>query len=111
LLAEGAVLHSDGGGQKIAARNLIRGALRIARFFAGVARKFGRPPAWRCRVQLNGLPGELALEADGTRQATAVEVADGRVQAIYLVRNPDKLARLWAEAGGPDEVPGPTAVS
>lgn len=109
LLAEGAVLHSDGGGQKIAARNLIRGALRVARFFAGVARKFGRPPAWRCRVQLGGLPGELSLEADGTRQATAVEVVDGRVQAVYVIRNPDKLGRLWAEAGGPDEVPGPTA--
>ncbi|WP_249692435.1 RNA polymerase sigma factor SigJ [Stappia sp. WLB 29] len=109
LLAEGAVLHSDGGGQKIAARNLISGALRVAKFLAGVARKFGSTPAWRCRVLLGGLPGELTLEADGTRQATAVEVADGRVQAVYVLRNPDKLARLWVEAGGPDEMPGPAA--
>ncbi|MBQ0751439.1 MAG: RNA polymerase sigma factor SigJ [Roseovarius sp.] len=96
-LADGADLHSDGGGRKIAALNIIKGASHVARFFAGLARKPGAaPPIWRQAARLNGLISELTLEADGTRQATAVEVASGRITTIYLLRNPDKLGRLWA---------------
>src|SRR5262249_57533473 len=39
ILAKDAVLYSDGGGKRAAALNPIRGADRILRFFAGVARK------------------------------------------------------------------------
>jgi RNA polymerase sigma-70 factor (ECF subfamily) len=102
-LADGAALHSDGGGRKIAALNTIRGASRVARFYAGLARKPGAaPPISRTPARLNGLISELVVEADGTRQATAVEVANGRITAIYLLRNPEKLRRLWATIQNPD---------
>lgn len=39
LLATDAVLHSDGGGKRAAALNPIRGADKLIRFFATIARK------------------------------------------------------------------------
>jgi RNA polymerase sigma-70 factor (ECF subfamily) len=43
---------------------------------------------------VNGLPGFITLEADGELQTTALEIEDGKVAAIYVVRNPDKLRHL-----------------
>jgi len=43
---------------------------------------------------VNGLPGFITLEADGELQATALEIEDGKIAAIYVVRNPDKLKHL-----------------
>jgi RNA polymerase sigma-70 factor, ECF subfamily len=43
---------------------------------------------------VNGLPGFITLEADGELQTTALEIQDGKIAAIYVVRNPDKLRHL-----------------
>jgi RNA polymerase sigma-70 factor (ECF subfamily) len=43
---------------------------------------------------INGLPGFITLEADGELQATALEIEDAKITAIYVVRNPDKLRHL-----------------
>jgi hypothetical protein len=43
---------------------------------------------------INGLPGFITLEADGELQTTALDIEDGKVAAIYVVRNPDKLRHL-----------------
>jgi RNA polymerase sigma-70 factor (ECF subfamily) len=43
---------------------------------------------------VNGLPGFITLEADGELQTTALEIEDGKIVAIYVVRNPDKLRHL-----------------
>jgi RNA polymerase sigma-70 factor, ECF subfamily len=43
---------------------------------------------------VNGLPGFITREADGELQTTAPEIEDGRIAAIYIVRNPDKLKHL-----------------
>lgn len=43
---------------------------------------------------VNGLPGFITLEADGGLQTTALEIENGKVAAIYVVRNPDKLKHL-----------------
>jgi RNA polymerase sigma-70 factor (ECF subfamily) len=95
LLAETAVLRSDGGGRIKAALNPITGADRIARLFAGLARKrrFAQP-LWAKRVTINGLPGWLTVEATGLLQTIALEIAGGRVSAVYVTRNPDKLGHL-----------------
>ena len=42
----------------------------------------------------NGLPSFITLESDGELQATALEIEDEKVTAIYVVRNPDKLRHL-----------------
>jgi len=43
---------------------------------------------------INGLPGFITREADGLLQTTALQIEGGRITGIYVVRNPDKLARL-----------------
>ena len=45
---------------------------------------------------VNGLPGFVSIEADGEVQATALEIEEGKIAAIYVVRNPDKLKHLRA---------------
>ncbi|MBB3141088.1 sigma-70 family RNA polymerase sigma factor [Halomonas organivorans] len=97
LLTTGAQLHADGGGRRRAARRAIEGADRIGRFFAGMARKgFTARPIWSRRMRIDGLPGILSVEHDGTLQTTAIEPQGGRIRAIYIVRNPDKLRHLEA---------------
>ncbi|UFN47735.1 sigma-70 family RNA polymerase sigma factor [Roseomonas sp. OT10] len=95
LLAAEVVLHTDGGGARPAALNPILGAERVGRFFAGLARKHGpaRPPLLHLG-RINTLPGYVTLEADGLPQTTALECRDGRIVAIYVVRNPEKLRAL-----------------
>ncbi len=108
LLAEDAVLQTDGGGRKAAALNPLLGRDRIARFFAGLARKARLPRAVVVRpARVNGLPGFVSLEEDGTLQTVAVEAAAGAlIGAIYIVRNPDKLRHLAPvlEGGGQPEL-------
>ena len=43
---------------------------------------------------VNGLPGFVTREADGELQTTALEIDGGKITAIYVVRNPDKLRHL-----------------
>lgn len=95
MLAQEAVLVSDGGGKKLAALNPIHGGERVARFFAGLAAKPDRPRIARNRfLTINGLPGILTEYDDGHLQTTALAVEAGAVAAIYVVRNPEKLEHL-----------------
>ncbi|MBN9508868.1 MAG: RNA polymerase sigma factor SigJ [Alphaproteobacteria bacterium] len=96
LLAEGAVLHGDGGGQRRAALNIIVGREHIARLFAGLARKPRVARRLAGMVAINGLPGALVAEPDGSLLAIAVECDAGRIAAVYFVRNPEKLRHLQA---------------
>jgi RNA polymerase sigma-70 factor (ECF subfamily) len=98
LLAADASLHSDGGGKKRAALNVIQGRDKIAGFFAGLARKrAATAAAIRVRpARINGLPGFVTVEPDGTVQTIALEIAGAEIAAIYVVRNPDKLRHVSA---------------
>ncbi len=112
LLADDTQLHSDGGGRKIAALNVIRGAPKVARFYAGLARKrpYG-PPRWSQRMRINGLPANLTVGADGTREVTLLVIAGNTVTCVYVVRNPDKLERLWNTLGGADAKASPSSAT
>ena len=92
LLAEAAVFHSDGGGKVQANLNIIAGADSIRRFFVGLAEKFGQTaPPWSRPLRINGLPGYVSIDPAGNVQTTALEIENGRITAVYIVRNPDKL--------------------
>ncbi len=98
VLADAVVLHSDGGGRKSAVRNLLTGYRRVAGFFLGLAAKgLLADPVWSRPATINGHPGLVTVERDGTLQTLAAEIRDGRIQAIYVTRNPDKLAHLLAD--------------
>lgn len=95
LLAEGAVLHTDGGGVRPAALRLIRGADKVIRFFAGIVlKKRGKPPLWARQVTINGMPGWFTIEADGLPQTTTLAIVNGRITDIYVMRNPNKMDHL-----------------
>jgi RNA polymerase sigma-70 factor, ECF subfamily len=95
LLAEDAVLYTDGGGKRPAALNPIYGADRILRFFAGIARKNPALSAIQARAAtINGLAGFVLREQDGSLGTMALEHHDDRIVAIYVTRNPDKLRRV-----------------
>jgi RNA polymerase sigma-70 factor, ECF subfamily len=95
LLAEDAVLYTDGGGKRVAALNPIRGAGKIVRFFEGVARKNPAFTAITARHAIvNGLPGLVLHEDDGSIDTMAFDHCDGRIVAIYIVRNPEKLQHV-----------------
>ncbi len=98
LLAKDAVLYSDGGGKRLAALNPIYGDDNVARFLAGVTRK--TPPttgfSWR-QETVDGLPGIVAIENGEVQHTMAFEIDDGRITAIYVVRNPDKLKHVSAK--------------
>ncbi len=95
LLADDAVLYTDGGGKRQAALNPIYGRDKIVRFFVGVAAKnlraFGAPQIER--AQINGLPG-FVIRIANEPETLALEIAGDHVVAIYAVRNPDKLGHL-----------------
>ena len=95
LLAENVVAYTDGGGIRNAALNPLFGFHRVSGLFMGVARKtdFAMPPVLY-KGLINGLPGYVTLEQDGVVQTTAIDIEDGRVVGIYIVRNPEKLGHL-----------------
>lgn len=99
LLAQDVEIHSDGGGKVLAFRNVIRGADRALRLFAGLRRK-NAPAAELLRTaEIDGLPGYISVDR-GLVQTTALEIRRGKIAAIYIVRNPDKLRHLAGDMIG-----------
>jgi RNA polymerase sigma-70 factor (ECF subfamily) len=95
-------LWSDGGGKSRVARNAIHGAANVARFLYGALRK--APPSLAVRpARVNGSPGLVGYFGDGRPHSVAIfEVAGGRIVAIRIVVNPEKLegvSPLPPEAG------------
>jgi RNA polymerase sigma-70 factor, ECF subfamily len=94
LLAEDAAFYGDGGG-KAPALTEAHGRDRLARALAGFARVGARRGASVRIAEINGQPGVLGFEADGTLVAAwELQISDGAIQAIYGVVNPDKLAHI-----------------
>ncbi|MCB8819057.1 sigma-70 family RNA polymerase sigma factor [Microvirga rosea] len=99
LLAENVIAYADGGGIRRAALNPLAGARRVVNFFAGVSRKLGgEVPTVVYRGLIDGLPGLVTRESDGELQSLALQIENGRITAIYIVRNPEKLRHLAATA-------------
>jgi RNA polymerase sigma-70 factor, ECF subfamily len=93
VLAHDVTVWSDGGGKVTAARKPVVGRDKVATFLTRIAQ--GRPPSTvfaPCVV--NGHPGFLTIVDGRPFNATALDVADGVVRAVYIVVNPDKLRHL-----------------
>lgn len=95
VLAPDVVLITDGGGVKKAALRAIHGTEKVLRFIAGVVPQdaTGRAAA----VAVNGGRGLSFSVAGELDTIVTVRLDEGRVSAIYCVRNPHKLGRLTAE--------------
>lgn len=99
MLAGDAAIYSDHGGKASAARRTIHGAEKVAKFFIGVDTRF-RPRDFACRFTwLNGAPGVIIYSGDRPETAFSLHLESDVITAIYVTRNPDKLAHL---PGPPD---------
>lgn len=95
MLAADVSVHADGGGKRPAAMEPIVGFDAVMQGCAYLAAQFRKYGSEFIRVCfLNGLPGFITREADGELQTTALGIENGKVAAIYVVRNPDKLRHL-----------------
>jgi RNA polymerase sigma factor (sigma-70 family) len=99
MLAEDVTIHADGGGRVTAFRNVIHGIDRVLRLFVGVARKAHLRPTLLRAVTIDGLPGLVSIDRGQLLQTTALEIRDGKISAIYIVRNPDKLRHVASMLG------------
>src|SRR5580698_8119053 len=93
MLAADVSVHADGGGKRPAATEPILGFDAVMKLFERLTALFRETKFVRAGF-VNGLPGFITLEADGELQTTALEIEDGKIAAIYVVRNPDKLRHL-----------------
>lgn len=94
LMSPDVVLVSDGGGKKKAALRPIHGPEKILRWFAGVLAK---PDVVGVEMRLTHVNGQAAIAGlvGGVVDTLGIlEVDDGLVTEIYVVRNPDKLAAV-----------------
>jgi RNA polymerase sigma-70 factor (TIGR02957 family) len=100
LLAPDVVMISDGGGKAQAALRPIIGAAKVARFLVGISDRpyMGIEPDDLIvqMVAINGSTGLLVMGLGQVIAAATAVVADGRVTAIQLVANPDKLRAISA---------------
>jgi RNA polymerase sigma-70 factor (ECF subfamily) len=95
LLAPDVVMHGDGGGKAQAIGQPLRGRIAVGRLLAGIFRR-GRHLDVSVRLAwVNGQPGAVGYDGEGRVVAVfALDVADGLVQAIRSVVNPDKLSHI-----------------
>jgi len=96
-LAPDVVLISDGGGRTKAALRPITGADKVARWLVAVAQDGAAIPDLRIGVaEVNGSPAIVGWSGTEPFGSISLTVADGRIQQVLVVVNPDKLAGLVA---------------
>ncbi|WP_369132814.1 RNA polymerase sigma-70 factor [Modestobacter sp. I12A-02662] len=95
LLAPDVVLVTDGEGRARAALRPITGTDKVCRFLLATTAAGLELPGMRVDVaEVNGLPGIVAWAGGEPYLALCLTVANGRVDQVLVVRNPDKLAGL-----------------
>ncbi len=94
-LAPDVVLITDGGGRTRAALRPIAGADKVARWLVAVAQQGASIPDLRMEVtEVNGEPAIVGWSGTDPFGSISLAVADGRIQQVLVVVNPDKLAGL-----------------
>jgi RNA polymerase sigma-70 factor (TIGR02957 family) len=95
LLAHDVVLHGDGGGKVPALARAVHGRQRVARTLRAWMRQGERIAGAIRQVEVNGQPGALLLAGDGTLIGVmALDIADGQIQEVRSIVNPEKLGHV-----------------
>jgi RNA polymerase sigma-70 factor, ECF subfamily len=99
LLAADVIAYADGGGKIRAAKRPTIGLDKVMRLHEALAPIYADNMSQLVRYGIiNGLPGFVTIEHGDTIQTTALQIEDGKVVAIYVTRNPDKLRHLGGDA-------------
>jgi RNA polymerase sigma-70 factor (ECF subfamily) len=96
LLSKDVVLKGDGGGKAPALARSLHGRNRVARTLVNWSRTgWSIPGIEMTPTQINGQPGAVFSHVDaGVLAAMELDIADGQIQGINSVVNPDKLSHL-----------------
>ncbi|WP_328454902.1 RNA polymerase sigma-70 factor [Streptomyces sp. NBC_00386] len=95
LLAPEARLIGDSGGRAQAPLRILDTAEKVGRFVVGVTKKGVSGLSLRF-LEVNGGLAVLALSGGKPDSIIQLDVADGRIQCVYIVRNPEKLVSIPA---------------
>ncbi|MBZ4320117.1 RNA polymerase sigma-70 factor [Streptomyces huiliensis] len=124
LLATDASVTGDGGGKTPQLPRVVVGDGNVARLLAAFVPRLALADVTFERREVNGQAGAVFHDRDGkVLQALALDILDGRIHAVRIVLNPDKLGHLgpvadaWAihrelrgrrpAASGTADTPGP----
>lgn len=95
MLTDDVKLYSDGGGRVPAAINILEGKRRVGGFIIGIYQKFRQYTTVGLAYEpVNGVLSLVTKHDDGLSDVISVEVTEGRISAIFMQRNPDKLQRI-----------------
>jgi RNA polymerase sigma-70 factor (TIGR02957 family) len=98
LLAADVTSTVDSGGKIIAARRLVVGGDRVARYLPGAMRRLSLPNLRFVMAEVNGGPGVLAFAGGTLRGVIELSLAGQRIQALRICANPDKLVVVARQA-------------
>ena len=93
LLAPNVTVINDSGGKVNSIRNTLVGSDKVARLFLGIFRKWAPPLTFHIAT-VNGQPALISCLDEQPVTVTTFDMHDGKIHAIYQVRNPDKLKAL-----------------
>jgi RNA polymerase sigma-70 factor (ECF subfamily) len=96
LLAHDVVLRGDGGGKAPALARAVHGRARVARTLMAWLRAGTRLGGFMFRrEEVNGQPGALIVDREGRLISVMIlDVAEGQIQGVSSIVNPDKLRHL-----------------
>jgi RNA polymerase sigma-70 factor (ECF subfamily) len=106
VLAPDVVLITDGGGAVKAALRPIHGADKVYRFLKGLIYDDPTLVLEAEILDVNGATGALGLIGGELDTALSLRTEGGRVTELYVVRNPEKLARIRTRTRLTRELPG-----
>jgi RNA polymerase sigma-70 factor, ECF subfamily len=90
VLADDIVSYADSGGKVPAAINPIYGSDKVARYLLGMLKKAPEDYSFRLAC-VNGQPGILNYIGGVPYAVITLDIRDGRIREIDVIRNPDKL--------------------
>ncbi len=94
VLADDAILHSDGGGKAVAVPNLIHGSDAVARAIVRSMSKLVPRNLVLRMAQINGNPGVITYLEGRPFSVFTIDGTAEQVRAVYVVTNPEKLSHL-----------------
>lgn len=99
MLVEQAEAWTDGGGRVLAARNVIHGDDKVARFLVGIWQKGKQHPDTLEMRTVNGAPGLVGRRDGVVTLVLSLNAVDGLIHGVHIVTNPDKLNHLQGTDG------------
>lgn len=93
LMSDQVQLVSDGGGKVKSFLHILNGAGRVAGVYWSLEHQFPNKVVYRAAL-INGEPGLLRYVEGKIESAQSFIVDDGRIVAVFIMRNPDKLTAI-----------------